>query len=1091
MAPASRTYRTRFRVTVTAVLSTALAATGTFAYGASPQYGAVGSDGSGGCVVDAGYLHVGLSRAGQVTALTDERTGRNYIAAGHGTASLVSLMVSGKQVQPTKLTLAGNTLRFTGSGGFEVDVTVQDKATYSTFTVTKAVAPSGGDLQTLLWGPLPTTITQTLGEAVGIVRDNGFAVGMKPLTDRTEGGWPREEVNTPIGWQNEVASDPSNLQVSPNGLEEWSVGARTPWGTLLRAFTFDYTKQRDRQASYNGGPNYPTPEGPLPGSQGSVVGSSVALFGTTPDMAPTVLSAIAANQGLPYPTIDGQWQKVAQATSQSFLVLSDLNTGDVDKAAAYAKAAGITVIYSLPNAEGPWQSAGHYHFDDSFGGSDSTAKALVSKANADGVQVGTHTLSDFIDTNDPFVTPTPSADLARGLSTTLAQSLSAGSTSAYLTSCAPLAAGVAGAMLSVDDELFSYGSSSMVDGQCVVTGLGRGSWGTKAAAHAGGARASRILENEYGGALGDLNIINGIASRFAGMWNTTGIKAMSFDGLESASQAGLGPYGMATLVNDTFRQQTAKDGFISETSRMGSNIWDGLSRASWGEVGSTSMNQVFINNAYYQANYLPGMLGWISLDNSLQTVEDDLARGAGLNAGAGFQTSVSDLSSGSQTSALLDAAKQWETARNLGAFTADERALMRDQSTHWHLSVVTSGKAWSLQQLDASGNPVGPAQTVTAPTPAFTTTGLPAPSAGKLYEAKVATNSPGTVRYTVTAGSLPAGLTLNPDTGGITGVPTGSKNTTFTITGKGGPGVADAKGTFTTGTVGVAPSVSLAAGSGYATQGGSVTVTASVTNPGTTTMTGVTATVALPSGWTTPAATATIGSIAAGATATASWTVSVPANAATGVQTSSVSVSYPKGPGASDATLSLPVAFPSLAATFDNVGVTDDSAPGPGDFDGYGDSFSGQALAAVGVTPGAKLTYNNTTFTWPGAAAGTNDNTAGDGQIIPLSGTGTAVAFLGSGIGAPSGTVTIYYTDGTTSTGSLGFPNWLTDTPTQFGAQPVITATYRNTPSGPANQGSQYDIYYNSVPLTPGKTVSGVQLPQNSSIHVFALSVGS
>ncbi|MCM2423241.1 hypothetical protein [Streptomyces sp. RKAG293] len=41
---------------------------------------------------------------------------------------------------------------------------------------------------------------------------------------------------------------------------------------------------------------------------------------------------------------------------------------------------------------------------------------------------------------------------------------------------------------------------------------------------------------------------------------------MSFDGLESASDAGWGQYGMARLVNGTFAQQHAKDGFLSETN---------------------------------------------------------------------------------------------------------------------------------------------------------------------------------------------------------------------------------------------------------------------------------------------------------------------------------------------------------------------------------------------------------------------------------------------------------------------------------------------------------------------------------------------
>ncbi|MFE7393671.1 NEW3 domain-containing protein [Streptomyces sp. NPDC057582] len=1086
MNPRTGARRPGPRALAAAAMTLVLAASGSVAMSTQAAVAAV-SRADSGVEIDAGYLHLGLSGTGQVTALTDRRTGKNYIATGHGTAPLVSLMVGGHQVQPTKVTLgANNTLVFTGTGGFEIDVAVQDKATYSTFTVTKAVAPGGGDLQTLLWGPLPTDITKTLGEAVGIVRDNGFAVGMKPLTDRTEGGWPREEVNTPIGWENEVDSNPSHVSVAP--LEEWSVGARTPWGTLLRAFTFDYTKKRDR-LNHNT-PAYPIPVGPLPGSQGSVVGSSIALFGTTPDMAPTVLSAIATDHDLPYPTINGQWQKTAQATSQSFLVLSDLNTDNVDRAAEYAKAAGIKGVYSLPNAEGPWQSAGHYQFDDSFGSSDSTAADLVRKANADGIQIGAHTLSNFIDTNDPYVTPTPDPDLAVGQSTTLARDLAAGDTTAYLTSCAPLADGVLGQRLLIGDEFVTYDSSSTVDGQCRITGLSHGQWDSTAAAHAAGATASRVLENGYGGAMGGLNIINAVAKRFSDIWNTTGVSATSFDGLESASDAGWGAYGMARMVNSSFHQLKAKDGFISETSRMGSNFWDGLSRASWGEVGSTSMQQVFINNAYYRDNYLPGMLGWISLNNDLQTVEDGLARGAGLNAGTGFETSVSALNHGAHTAAKLDTAKQWETARNLGAFTAEQRAQLRDQSTHWHLSVVTPGRSWSLQELDGSGNPVGPAQTVTAPTPAFTTTGLPALAAGKLYEARVATNSPGTVRYSVTSGSLPAGLTLNRDTGGITGIPKTSQNVTFTITGKGGPGIADAHGTFTTGTVGVAPEVDLKAGSGFATPGGSVKLTASVTNPGKTAMTGVTATLKLPTGWTTSDTTKSVDTVAPGATATASWIVNIPDNAAPGTESSQVSVSYPKGPGSDDVELSLPVAYSSLAATFNNVGITDDSAPSQGNFDGYSNSYSAQALSALGVKAGATLTYNNTAFTWPGAAPGTNNNTRADGQIIPVSGTGKSVAFLGAGIGSPSGTVTVYYTDGTTSTGTLGFPNWADDPTNPFGAEPVITAPYRNTPSGPGDKGRKWFVFYNSVPVTPGKSVAAVQLPQAlQSLHVFSIGI--
>ncbi|MFJ7244267.1 ricin-type beta-trefoil lectin domain protein [Kitasatospora sp. NPDC098652] len=756
---------------------------------------AVGPDGSGGAVVDAGYLRLGMNATGQVTSLVDRRTSKNYLATGQGTAPLVSLMVDGQQVKPTTLTLSGNTLVFTGAGGFEVDVQVQETATYSTLTVTKATAPNGGDLQTLLWGPLATNITRTLGESVGIVRDSAFAVGMKPLTDRTEGGWPREELNTTIGWENQVAANPSQVQVSP--LEEWSVGARTPWGTLLRAFTFDHTKPRNRMTDADGGTPYPIPLPALPNGRGSVVGSKIALFGAAPDLAPTVLSNLAVDQNLPYPTINGQWQKTAQATSKSILVLSGLNTGNIAQAAGFTKAGGMDMVYALGSTDGPWQSDGHYQFDWSFGSSDSAATAMVNEAKANGIQVGVHTLSDFVGWNDPYAAPSLSPDMTVGTSTTLTQAIGTGDTTVTFAGCDPLSSNIPGHMMKIDNEVFNFGTVSQVNGECRATGMARANWGTTATAHAAGATVTRIPQNAYGGGIGGLNIIDNIAARFASIWNTTGITGMSYDGLESASQSGWGSYGISRLVNGTFEQQNAKDGFISETSRMTSNSWDGLSRASWGEVGSTSMNQLYLHNAYYQDNYLPNVMGWINPLTGFQTLEDTLARGASFNGGAGFRTSVSSLASNPNTPTVLAAIKEWESARNLGAFTPAQLARFRDQSTHWHLSVVTPGRSWSLQQLDGSGNPVGAAESVTAPTPAFTTTSLPSMTTGSLYEAKVATNTPQTIRYSVTSGALPAGLTLNQDTGGITGVPTTGTAATFTVTGKGGAGTADAVRTYT------------------------------------------------------------------------------------------------------------------------------------------------------------------------------------------------------------------------------------------------------------------------------------------------------
>ncbi|GAA3482716.1 Ig domain-containing protein [Streptomyces yanii] len=740
--------------------------------------------------IGAGYLKLKLNAAGTIVGLVDVRTGADYIAPDRA-ASLVSLVVDGAQQRPTVVKRSGRSGRILSfrntAANWTIQVEVVCKAGYTTFEVVAIDAPKDVDVQTLLWGPLATSISETVGTAVGVVRDDDFAIGLRPLTDRTEGAWPQEYQD--MGWESEVDHDPDHVSVG--SLEEWSAAGVTSWGSVLRAFTFDYTKERHRKVH-----GYPIPVGPLPGRDGKIAGSKMALFGASPEATPTILSYIAAGEKLPYPLLNGQWQKASQASSQSWLVLGDLKTDNIPAAARFAKAAGMDRIYSLTTNWGPWESSGHYEFDSSLGGSDAGAAAAVDIAKANGVQLGVHTLSDFIGTGDepydwalspqdPYVKAPADNRLVTGGTASLTRPLTAGDTTVYLDSGALLAAGVHHSYLRIGDEFVSYGAAEQVRNEWKLTGVQRARWGSVAVSHAAGDRAARIVANSYGGAIGNHAVLGEISDRLTTAWNNTGITGMSWDGLESASESGWGAYGMAHLVNGTFRRIDAKDRFISETSRMTSNTWDALTRASWGEVGSTSMEQVFKNNKYLQANFLPGMLGWISLkgSDSLLTMEWKLARGAGLNAGAGFQSSVSSLVSGGEnTMRLLDAIQQWETARNLGAFTAEQRARFRDLSTNWHLTVVEPGKRWSLQELDADGKPVGNPQAVVAPTPKLDAGPLPAAAKGHLYETTVKTNTPATTRYAVTSGVLPHGLVLNADTGGIVGTPTKTGTARFTIT---------------------------------------------------------------------------------------------------------------------------------------------------------------------------------------------------------------------------------------------------------------------------------------------------------------------
>ncbi len=181
----------------------------------------------------------------------------------------------------------------------------------------------------------------------------------------------------------------------------------------------------------------------------------------------------------------------------------------------------------------------------------------------------------------------------------------------------------------------------------------------------------------------------------------------------------------------------------------------------------------------------------------------------------------------------------------------------------------------------------------------------------------------------------------------------------------------------------------------------------------------------------------------------------------------------------------------TLAEAFSNVGVTSEADTAPGDYDGDGNSFSAEKLADVGVVPGGTVEALGATLTWPDVAPGTPDNVPSAGQAVELDGSGERVVVLGSGVGnGAAGSLTVYYTDGTSTSGQVGFPNWSFQDAGAHGATLVASSTGRNRPSGYGDAAYQYRVFAHSVATDPAKTVDFVVLPANANLHVFALGIG-
>jgi beta-glucosidase len=283
------------------------------------------------------------------------------------------------------------------------------------------------------------------------------------------------------------------------------------------------------------------------------------------------------------------------------------------------------------------------------------------------------------------------------------------------------------------------------------------------------------------------------------------------------------------------------------------------------------------------------------------------------------------------------------------------------------------------------------------------------------------------------------------------------------------------------------------------TPGTPASVTATLVNDGDYAMPQARFALQVPAGWT--ASSPAPVTVAPGQTVTEHFTVTAPADAQPGESTLQLTIRSTAGwsPGVVKASATVTVPYSSLIAAYNNTGISDNSDVAAADYDGVGDSYSAQALAAgapTPLTPGGQVTVGGTTFTWPSAAAGTPDNVVTGGQTVALSGSGTDLGFLGaSQNGTASGTVTVNYTDGSSQSFNLNMADWYANSP-DVGDQLLTTTTSWNFTSA-TQTAHPVSIYFASVPLQQGKHVSSVTLPVLSNaggttaMHIFSMAIGN
>ncbi|GAB5522793.1 MAG: hypothetical protein Roseis2KO_06650 [Roseivirga sp.] len=643
-------------------------------------------------------LEISLNDKGQVTGFIDISSDLDYHFKDT-LASILSIWKNGVAIHPQAASFDKESkyLTLTFPGDQNAEVRVEEKASHITLEV---VSLSGiGEVDLVLWGPYPTTIGDVIGETVGVVRNKDFAIGIQSLNPKTLGGYPWNENDAMPQIDIFEGGDYSDMSEKGKRYVLYRVEAAKPtdFGSTLQAYTRNRSK--DRVIKNWGKDQYVAPAF----DDGGVIGSKIALFGSAEKDALETLGKIELAEDLPHPMIDGKWGKTTRTAAAAYMIMG-FSEKNIDRAIDYTKQAGLRYLYH----DGPFKTWGNFELNDGFPNGRKGMKAVVEKAEAEGIMVGVHTLSNFITTNDAFVTPVPDDRLAKVGSSQLSADINTSQKEIPIESPDFFRQMKNNSLktVQVGKELIRYGSVSE-EAPWRLLDCQRGAYGTKVSNHPSRTKISLLADHAYKVFLTNAQLGDEMAGNLADLYNETGLRQISFDGVEGNRSTGMGNYGEILFTKAWYDglSDDIKSHYIADASRTTHYFWHIYTRMNWGEPWYAGFRESqteyrLKNQKYFQRNYMPGMLGWFSMrpTTSIEDIEWMLARSAAFNAGYAFVTNFEALEKNGNTSEILSAIGEWEKARMGDVFTEEQRLRMEDISNEFHLETLTENQ-WNLYQV--------------------------------------------------------------------------------------------------------------------------------------------------------------------------------------------------------------------------------------------------------------------------------------------------------------------------------------------------------------------------------------------------------
>ena len=638
--------------------------------------------GNGHIELQAGALIVRLGRDGRILRLRNRENGMEYRHAARS-GYLVRALLEGDSEPSVPCALRRRQfspsschLTFGFGKGREIEVEAEERTTHLRLRIVGVNPPD--DIACLCWGPVATSMEGPIGEYLGVVRDDGFAIGMLGLGMNTDG-----------------RGDGHNLSA------RWYPQA--DGGSSLELETWDWSRDRPHVFFGTRVAGKAVPQAGLPGA-------GIALYGCPDAEVLKTVETVEVGEGLPHPVIDGQWVKRSRCAGVSSW-WTDYTEENIDRCLDLAVASGLKWLCRF-RTFGNW---GHFEPDPGlYPGGFAGFKACSDKAEARGIHALFYTLSTFtkeISVPEPYISPAPDPRLQTVLpETRLVAAIDTAGVSLQLA----VGEGVLDMLnqkhmevkdkvIRIDDELIRYEQAEMGKGFIVLTGCERGYYRTVAAAHGAGGRVVRMLFTYWKDFFPGTEEMNAeIGRRIGDLARKGNFRQVTLDGHEGCHFTGHGAYSQNVFLDAIYRE-TNEAGFIYTGSCLGNWSWHALSYISWGEYDCHKgfrggmLDYRLWRMIQLRRNLMPRRIGQHYPDKhtTVEDIEWLMALAAGWDAGVELHVTIDDFNQNPDRDRIVEKIRLWEEARLANVFTGEQKRSFRQTDRLHSLSRGTGG--WEVR----------------------------------------------------------------------------------------------------------------------------------------------------------------------------------------------------------------------------------------------------------------------------------------------------------------------------------------------------------------------------------------------------------